>query len=523
MPSSSQGGGVTAAMTDTASTSRTPPVISPATPARRPDDPIVRRTHPTPAMNPSPNQVTTTTSSSSASLAATPTNPQLSTPPRNPQSLSTPPPPPLPPPTTTTTTTTTDRTHQVSTPSTTVQHLSTPRPSNGRTSASTTHTSPTQYQQHHPSDAVLPRATAVRISGNNRTKTDLINRVGTIRSAQTLGGWHEVELANNTVVRVQRNALQVLRLPPPETAQIVVTSSSTGGANAATSSTGAGLSGSARKTSVKSEPNEHTRRKSSANTTSGNNHRTNIPVLDENTNSQRKPRSYNPSNHNTSNPKSIANSSALSRDASNGKPLRKVSDGRVTNANIARLNVNSLRKYRKYYKLDVARDCPKEVLVSAVRNHFANTSVDEAEVINMFLKRARQESASTSRPSNAVPHLHQQGQQGHNLISDEGDTTHSGVDDGMHDDPIPNESDHDDHSKRVRTKTRRDRPSDSHPPTDTRGITATSTPPTRTIPNTARVPRPIAPHPSVAQPDRTLAPALTPARTPNHPPARPPS
>ncbi|KAK1869606.1 hypothetical protein I4F81_012079 [Pyropia yezoensis] len=64
-------------------------------------------------------------------------------------------------------------------------------------------------------DAVLPPGSLVRISGNNRTKLQLIGKVGRVVSSQTLGGWHEVSLeAAGGVVRVQRNALEVLSLAP---------------------------------------------------------------------------------------------------------------------------------------------------------------------------------------------------------------------------------------------------------------------------------------------------------------------
>jgi len=43
-------------------------------------------------------------------------------------------------------------------------------------------------------ETVLPRATKVRIAGNNRTRPSLVGQLGYIKSGQSLGGWHEVVL-----------------------------------------------------------------------------------------------------------------------------------------------------------------------------------------------------------------------------------------------------------------------------------------------------------------------------------------
>ncbi len=66
-------------------------------------------------------------------------------------------------------------------------------------------------------DAVLPRGSVVKITGNNRTKRELLNRQGLVLSAQTLGGWHEVALYDGANVRVQRNALTLLDAPSEAT------------------------------------------------------------------------------------------------------------------------------------------------------------------------------------------------------------------------------------------------------------------------------------------------------------------
>ncbi|GJD11458.1 hypothetical protein Gasu2_55960 [Galdieria sulphuraria] len=59
-------------------------------------------------------------------------------------------------------------------------------------------------------ETVLPRATKVRIAGNNRTRPSLVGQLGYIKSGQSLGGWHEVVLEDGEELRVQRNALEVV-------------------------------------------------------------------------------------------------------------------------------------------------------------------------------------------------------------------------------------------------------------------------------------------------------------------------
>ncbi|CAG9467215.1 unnamed protein product [Pedinophyceae sp. YPF-701] len=61
--------------------------------------------------------------------------------------------------------------------------------------------------------------------------------------------------------------------------------------------------------------------------------------------------------------------------------------------NFHKLDTNSLRKYRRFYKLpDVSPDATKENLVMAVGRHFSAQNVDEQRVINAFLGRVRNSS-----------------------------------------------------------------------------------------------------------------------------------
>ena len=167
-------------------------------------------------------------------------------------------------------------------------------------------TPPRVRASHSQSDPVLPPGSKVRITGNNRTKWDLHGRVGVVRTAQTLGGWHEVILSEGGIVRVQRNALAVLQLPPADSS----------------------------------------------------------PVL----------------------PAHLPHSAP---------PLVKRRK-KKSHANIAKLNIASLKRYRNVYKLNVANDCSNDELLCAVKKHFERIKVNETEVISTFLRHiARRTAAPT--------------------------------------------------------------------------------------------------------------------------------
>lgn len=335
-----------------------------------------------------------------------------------------------------------------------------------------------------PSDPVLPRLTAVRIAGNNRTKTDLINRVGTVRSAQTLGGWHEVQLANNTVVRVQRNALEVLKLPPGNNCYYTdpdndisdnhtpLKSISTTHAEAPTASRrdsladiGEHASSSKDVVATRLKQQQHARPRPKHASSSKNllNHRDaqgtwNLPEQrlldyrdddDDDHHHDHKAISAAVDKHKSSNAKKISktNQTVLSASGTpiylhtsastvaNGnsrqnnsrtrrpgdpvigrpRPIAKRTATTSTSnlpiatsitANIAKLNISSLRKYRRYYNLDIATDSSRDDLIRAVRAHFVKTPVNESEVISLFVRRAKQARISAApvvTPSSASP------------------------------------------------------------------------------------------------------------------------
>ena len=53
----------------------------------------------------------------------------------------------------------------------------------------------------------------MRISGNNRTKNDLIGLHGVVRRSIGLGGWHWLVLPDGDELKIQRNALTVVSWP----------------------------------------------------------------------------------------------------------------------------------------------------------------------------------------------------------------------------------------------------------------------------------------------------------------------
>ncbi|XP_022760555.1 uncharacterized protein LOC111306822 isoform X2 [Durio zibethinus] len=61
--------------------------------------------------------------------------------------------------------------------------------------------------------SVLPRHTKVIVTGNNRTKSVLVGLQGVVKKAVGLGGWHWLVLKNGVEVKLQRNALSVLEHP----------------------------------------------------------------------------------------------------------------------------------------------------------------------------------------------------------------------------------------------------------------------------------------------------------------------
>eukprot|EP00474_Spongospora_subterranea_P009330 CRZ09788.1 hypothetical protein [Spongospora subterranea] len=64
-------------------------------------------------------------------------------------------------------------------------------------------------------------------------------------------------------------------------------------------------------------------------------------------------------------------------------------------ADFAKLEMNSLKAYRRHFKLDVRPNAPKIELVNAATKHFASMpKFRETEVISAFLHKIRRERAT---------------------------------------------------------------------------------------------------------------------------------
>jgi len=181
-------------------------------------------------------------------------------------------------------------------------------------------------------DALLPKQTVVKIIGNNRTKSDLVGKQGVVKGAQTLGGWHEVLLDHGGFVRVQRNALEVISVPAISTVLQMVAPMG-------------------------------------------------VAVPD---------RGQLRTDKSTGGDMRGHNFQSLVRKRKASSQLSP------THVNIDRLDLASLRRYKKVFNLNVSKDCPRDELVFAVRRHFAKIKVDEKEVIFNFVRRLTRRAVPTT-------------------------------------------------------------------------------------------------------------------------------
>ncbi|KAK4525265.1 hypothetical protein GAYE_SCF09G3173 [Galdieria yellowstonensis] len=185
-------------------------------------------------------------------------------------------------------------------------------------------------------ETVLPRATKVRIAGNNRTRPSLVGQLGYIKSGQSLGGWHEVVLEDGEELRVQRNALEVVY-------------------------------------------DDH-----------------GVPITVD---IPPEPKYSHPTANNSrgrdDNSKLSYDGSTQEEDVSNirlrqRKPVKTEKKRRKrpkVAACLSRLNLSSLRRYRKAFNLKVGKDCSKNELLLAVKQHFSENDVDENSTILEFIRK----------------------------------------------------------------------------------------------------------------------------------------
>ncbi|KAK9811784.1 hypothetical protein WJX72_009914 [[Myrmecia] bisecta] len=191
-------------------------------------------------------------------------------------------------------------------------------------------------QDEEDAAALLPKHTKVLVTGNNRTRRQLIGVKGVVKKATGLGGWHWLVLDTGESVRLQRNALSVLEAPQGNESEF----------------------------------------SDSDNEAANNNNSDLLPRV----------RARRP-------PRPVAHSPDL--------PQQRRSSTRQTitqpRINFNRLDTAALKRYRRFYKLgDIAPNCTKDQLVSAVGRHFMSQTVDENKVIAMFVQAARRRQGQPS-------------------------------------------------------------------------------------------------------------------------------
>lgn len=192
---------------------------------------------------------------------------------------------------------------------------------------------------------------------------------------QGLGGWHWLTLANGDEVRLQRNALSVLEHPTQEQMEEnQAEEAREAKATAAALAVGAGAGEGAR----------HQPHHAGGGGTF--------------------PRSDERLGFHSSRPKRPPHlvGAQGSRPHLSSQHARSVLRGRVqppgsarphnggmkrehAGVNFAKLETGSLRKYRRYYKLEVGPNASKDQLVHAVKAHFSGQTVDEGNVLTGFI------------------------------------------------------------------------------------------------------------------------------------------
>lgn len=245
-------------------------------------------------------------------------------------------------------------------------------------------------------------------------RSQLIGKVGRVVSSQTLGGWHEVSLeAAGGVVRVQRNALEVLSLAPAVPGASVHGHPSGGGRSSGGSHRASTLGASARGSTsaaaaARALGGASVADPRASSSGGGSRHQGSDGGAGGGASSRTPPsRSGDPGLPDDGGTmsqrpaggkrKRSTPAAALRERASPGGVLRSSGSGgggaagatRGTVANFDALQYDSLKRYRAAYGLNVDVDCSRDELVRAVRRHFASSSVDELQVISDFLRRVR--------------------------------------------------------------------------------------------------------------------------------------
>ncbi|KAL3926325.1 MAG: hypothetical protein SGPRY_003348 [Prymnesium sp.] len=108
--------------------------------------------------------------------------------------------------------------------------------------------------------------------------------------------------------------------------------------------------------------------------------------------------------------------SANGADGGAARPARNEKEARNLTVDFTKLDMATLKRYKRHYRLKTRQNVTKTELAMAVAKHFASQTVDEADTISLFMYSARGGSlqygawqhpkhASHSRPSEPTAEL----------------------------------------------------------------------------------------------------------------------
>ena len=70
-------------------------------------------------------------------------------------------------------------------------------------------------------------------------------------------------------------------------------------------------------------------------------------------------------------------------------PMRGEKDARNLTVDFTKLDMQTLKRYKRHYRLKTRQNVTKTELALAVAKHFASQTVDEADTISLFMYSAR--------------------------------------------------------------------------------------------------------------------------------------
>ncbi|GAB4821787.1 hypothetical protein N2152v2_008833 [Parachlorella kessleri] len=220
---------------------------------------------------------------------------------------------------------------------------------------------------HEDSLALLPRHTVVQIVGNNRTKVSYLGLRAVVKRAQGLGGWHFLVLPNGEEIKLQRNALVVLQLPRGDEQD---------------------FSDDEREDEQRRMLAEQQQRQRQLQ------RQRQMELLDRSEGARSRQRR-------TPRPPSaqdyvMSEHQPMVPMVRTPEPLRRLVQPTI---NLGKLDISALKRYSNFYQLpEPVTGSSKEDLVLLVTQHFAEQTVDEAQVISHFLRAAKRHAAGSYRP-----------------------------------------------------------------------------------------------------------------------------